>query len=176
MTMKTRSQKELKHITESWKIRDDGVILWARNAATGRKINDPVGLTTLRSGHQNCTLYVEGKQNGYSTGQVAWFLYYGEWPQKEIDHIDGNPQNNRKENLRLASRAEQCRNRISGKKGRANKGVYKREYGEKWSAQIWVNNKCKNLGTFDSEEAAINARRIATMELHGEYANLNSYR
>jgi hypothetical protein len=93
----------------------------------------------------------------------------------EVDHIDGNPQNNLKENLRKATRSEQCKNRVSGKTGRANKGVYKRSYGNKWSAQIWVDGVCKNLGTYDSEQEAIKVRKLATEVMHGAFANTKSY-
>ena len=94
---------------------------------------------------------------------------------QEIDHIDGNPQNNRKDNLRYATRSQQSLNRISGVVGRKNKGIYKRSYGDKWTAQIWVDGKVFNLGTFDSQEKAIQVRKKATLEMHGEFANLHSY-
>lgn len=153
----------------------DGVLIWKRNAAGGKKAGDIVGTTSVKSGHQNCYLSFCGKLIGYSLGPVAWFLYTGKWPDGEIDHKDCNPKNNLFENLRVASRAEQCRNRVAGKAGRLNKGVYKRNYGDKWSAQIWVNGKCKCLGTFDSEEEAVEVRELATELMHGEFANKMSY-
>lgn len=42
--------------------------------------------------------------------RVAWFLHYGEFPLKEIDHIDRNRINNRISNLREASRLTNNRN------------------------------------------------------------------
>jgi hypothetical protein len=67
-------------------------------------------------------------------------------------------------------------NRIAGKSGRQNKGVYKREYGNKWSAQIWINGICKNLGTYSSEEEASEVRELATEMFHGEFANTKSFK
>ena len=47
-------------------------------------------------------LKIKGKQ--YKAHRVAWFLYYGEFPSLEIDHIDRDRSNNRKSNLRVADR------------------------------------------------------------------------
>ena len=173
--MKKRTEQELENIASSWEM-CDGVLTWKRSTNRGKKIGDPVGLSTLKSGHENCCLTLSGKLIGYSLGQVAWFLYHNSWPTQEIDHKDCNPKNNKLENLRLATRSEQCLNRIAGRSGRANKGVYKREYGNKWSAQIWKNGICKNLGTYDSEAEAAEVRELATEMLHGEFANKMSYK
>jgi len=172
--MKSRSKKELNHIRAAWAMDSNGKLIWARDAR-GKKKGDLVGLTTLKSGHQNCFLTFEKKLIGYSVGQIAWFLYHNEWSTQEIDHIDGNSQNNLKDNLRQVNRSQQCQNRKAGIKGRPNKGVYKRSYGDRWTAQIWVNSKCISLGTFGSELEAVLARKRAALELHGAYANLHSY-
>jgi hypothetical protein len=171
MIMKLRTETELRKIKTAWSMSEDGVLFWIDGKMKGL----PVGIQNLKSGHQNCYLWVDKKLKGYSVGQVAWYLYTGQWPTSEVDHIDANPQNHRKENLRIATRQQQCMNRIAGKAGRLNKGVYKRNYGDKWSAQIWANGKCKNLGTYDSEEKAVQARIEATKMFHGNFANIKSY-
>ena len=51
-----------------------------------------------------------------------------------------------------------------------------RDYGDKWSAQIWVNGVCKNLGTYDSEKEAVEIRQLATEMMHGAFANTKSYK
>lgn len=165
-----RTEAETKLIKKSWSIKD-GVITWV----TGRNKGKPVAIQTKKDGHQMMNIWTGKKLIGFSVGRAAWLLYYGEWPELEVDHIDCDPTNHRKENLRLASRQEQCMNRKSGKVDRPNKGVYKREYGDKWTAQIWVDGKCKTVGTFDSEQEAVCARIKATKELHGEFANTQSY-
>jgi hypothetical protein len=172
MTIKIRPEFELDRIRNSWTISDDGVLMWISGFKTGKQVS----LQTTKKEHQTCYLLVNGKLKGYSVGQIAWYLYHGEWATQEIDHIDCNPKNHKKDNLRLATRSEQCRNRVSGKAGRANKGVYKREYGNKWSAQIWIDGVCKNLGTYSSEDEAIEVRQLATELLHKEFANTKSYR
>ena len=173
--MKKRTKEELNHIKNSWYMDDFGVLRWKRDAMHGKKAGDRVNIQTGKTGHQICYLQVNGKYTGYSLGQIAWFLYHGKWPDKEIDHIDCNPKNQMKDNLRLASRSQQCMNRISGKKGRPNKGVYKRNYGNKWTAQIWANGKAYCVGTFESEQEAIDARIKKMKEIHGDFANFQSY-
>lgn len=74
-----------------------------------------------------------------------------------IDHIDGNPLNNQKNNLRFVTRKENAQNR---KRGVNNKsgfiGVSWDNYNKKWKAQAMHNGKQKFLGNFDNaEEAAI---------------------
>jgi hypothetical protein len=44
--------------------------------------------------------------------RVAWAIYYGDWPETEIDHIDRVKDNNRILNLRLVTRSENLRNRV----------------------------------------------------------------
>ena len=172
--MKKRSAEELQHIALSWEMRD-GALVWKRRASGGKNIGDPVGVITAKKGQLSCFLWHGGKLHGYSMGQIAWFLYTGEWPTAEVDHKDCNQQNNQRLNLRLATRVEQCRNRVAGRAGRLNKGVYKRDYGDRWVAHIVENGKSKHLGTFSSEEEAVDARKRAAAALHGDFANTQSY-
>ena len=153
----------------------DGVLVWKRQTNRGKNIGDPVGLTILPSGHLNCVLSVNKRLVGFAVGQVAWFLYHEKWPNEEVDHIDCNPQNNKKENLRLANRSEQNSNKIAGKNGRANKGVYLNNRTGKYYAQIWFKQRCTNLGSFDKLEEAIEVRMLANEMLHGNFANNMSY-
>ena len=166
---------EIAYIRQAWVVGDDGVFYWKRDGAAGVKKGDRVGVVTAKNGHQTCVLYYDKKYRGYSCGKAAWIIFYGEDPKFEIDHIDCNPQNHAISNLRKATREEQCQNRRFGKTGRKNKGVYKRNYGDYWTAQIWKDGKAYTLGTFKSESEAVQARITAAKEMHGDFANLQSY-
>jgi hypothetical protein len=41
---------------------------------------------------------------------IAWYLFYGQWPSQQLDHIDRDKTNNRIDNLRLTTQSENCRN------------------------------------------------------------------
>ena len=46
----------------------------------------------------------------YFAHRLAWFLYYGEWPESEMDHINRCRTDNRIENLRVVDRLTNVRN------------------------------------------------------------------
>ena len=89
-----------------------------------------------------------------------------------VDHQDGDGLNNRRENLRPCSIAENNRNRrrmqstnTSGYRGVSWDGKRGR-----WFAQISVNNRMKHLGHFLDKEAAYRAYVHAARELYGDFA------
>lgn len=96
-------------------------------------------------------------------------------PTEEVDHIDMNPLNNTRENLRLASRKQQERNRGKYTNNTSGfKGVFRSTAkSEKWFAQIRVDGRGVYLGSFDTPEEAAKAYDTAARELHGEFARLN---
>jgi hypothetical protein len=90
-----------------------------------------------------------------------------------IDHINGNGLDNRKENLRICTHAENGRNRKvnKGKKQSIYKGVTRN--GNKFKAAIVINWKKIYLGNYDTEEEAANAYDQAAMHHFGKFACLN---
>ncbi len=95
-----------------------------------------------------------------------------------VDHINRNPLDNRKSNLRIASPTINNINRGKNKtwKGRPTSSVYKgvswNQKMKMWQAYIWC-NKRTHLGYFSEEGDAAGAYDIRAFELHGEYAYLN---
>lgn len=103
--------------------------------------------------------------------RLAWALYYGVWPTKTLDHINGDGLDNRIENLREVSFNENQRNRkmpVHNTSGCV--GVYKSRTPNKWNARINHDNKFIYLGTFNSKEEAIEARKKAEKE-YGYHEN-----
>ena len=75
--------------------------------------------------------------------------YYG---NDDIDHINRDGLDNRKENLRIVSHSDNVRNQSEKRKG------IKKVPSGKYQATITMNYKCIYLGTFDTYEDALNAR------------------
>jgi hypothetical protein len=106
--------------------------------------------------------------------RIAWALTHGQWPDAQIDHINGVRTDNRLCNLRLASNAENRRN--SGKQ-KANtsgfKGVTWSKSARKWMAQITKDGKNNYLGLFSDPTVAHAAYAKAAHSLHGEFARVS---
>ncbi len=94
----------------------------------------------------------------------------GEPEGKEIDHRDGDGLNNRRENLRTASHAENARNRFRTRPSKSGvKGVRPSENGLRWRASIVTDGRRVGLGTYACITAARVAYAKASAELHGEF-------
>jgi len=94
---------------------------------------------------------------------------------KCIDHENQNGLDNRRTNLREASKAENNRNRrkIAGRGSSIYKGVMWYKDRRKWYASIEVNGQKIFLGYFDSEIEAAKAYDEAAKIYHGGFASLN---
>ena len=103
-----------------------------------------------------------------------------------VDHVNGDPLDNRRENLRLATTSENARNHK--KQEMINKAPCSSEYKGVtlscskpggfgpyyyWRAQITVDGVNHYLGQFKEEEDAARAYDDAARNYHGEFANLN---
>lgn len=99
--------------------------------------------------------------------RLVWAIVYGEWPSRQIDHIDRNPQNNQVENLRLCTTGENQQNvDVRAHNSTGVTGVYFLQHSKKWLAQITADGKTHHLGRFSNKEAAVVARKKAEIQLH----------
>ena len=96
-------------------------------------------------------------------------------PGLVVDHINGNGLDNRRQNLRVVTHADNCSNnrrRRQGKTTSRYKGVWFEKCGKRkkrWRSKIRSNNTCRHLGSFITEEEAAVAYDAAAKELYGEY-------
>jgi hypothetical protein len=91
-----------------------------------------------------------------------------------IDHKNGNGLDNRKENLRICTHAQNMRNRKMHKNNKSGfKGVRWRKNNQNWAAEIRVNGKSKWLGVYASKLSAAIAYNKGAIIYHGEFARLN---
>lgn len=93
-------------------------------------------------------------------------------PGEEVDHINGVKNDNRRANLRLATRSQNMRNvrGLMSNNTSGYRGVSWHKRTKKWSAQIGFDGRAKFLGYFTTAEAAAEAYRIAAIELYGEFS------
>ena len=103
--------------------------------------------------------------------RVAWLLHYGDWPSKGLDHRNGERADNRIENLREATPAENARNRGLCRRNKSGKvGVHEIKQSRRWGAGIWLKGRQVSLGRFECREAAIAARCEAERHYFGDFA------
>lgn len=110
----------------------------------------------------------------YMAHRLVWLHVTGRWPKEQIDHINGKKSDNRFENLREATAAENTRNRKPHKGKRFGlKGIS--QHGENsFRAMIWVNGKNRHLGSFPTKEEAAEAYRRAARKHFGGFAHGSS--
>lgn len=105
----------------------------------------------------------------YLAHRLAWFYVHGRWPAQCIDHIDGDPANNRLSNLRDVAQRINLQNRrtpSSANKTSRLLGVSFCRRTGRWRSCIRVEGRQKSLGYFDSENEA-HARYVeAKRQLH----------
>ena len=107
----------------------------------------------------------------YTAHRVAWAVHHGEWPKETIDHINGNPSDNRLCNLREATKLEQGKNMpLNSTNTSGVIGVYKHSAANVWIARINLNGVMRHIGSFKLFKDAVKARKIAEI-LAGYHPN-----
>lgn len=118
---------------------------------------------TSRSG-KSIQVRVLGKS--YYLHRIIWKMIYNEDPDV-IDHIDGNPLNNRIDNLRNCSVRQNSLNQKLFKNNTSGiTGVSWSKCMKKWEAYIWNNCKKISLGHFTNKEEAVKVRKQSEIELN----------
>lgn len=89
-----------------------------------------------------------------------------------VDHINHNPLDNRKDNLRICTQHQNSMNRCKLSNNSSGvTGVYWNKRSNKWASTITHNDRRIFLGSFNTKEEAIRARKNAEIEYFGEYRN-----
>ena len=139
--------------------RSDGVLIWKQPHGKRTKPGQKAGTI----GHKGY-LYLKLDYRKLSCHRVIWAIVKREDPMSlSIDHINGDPSDNRIENLRKATHRQNLSNR------RGVKGYSFYEKRQKWQARIISNGKHSFLGYFDTKEQAREAYLRAKEKLHGDF-------
>jgi len=151
---------------ELFEYREDGKLIWKVNIGTV-KIGDVAGCI------DNQGYYIVRIDRKNRKGHRLIFLYHHGYLTEglQIDHIDGNPGNNRIENLREVTNSQNCHNSRRYSNNTSDvKGVCWDKKQDKWKAAIKINRKQIHLGYYTILEEAATAVREARVKYHGEYA------
>lgn len=101
--------------------------------------------------------------------QLHRFLLHPNESQ-EVDHINHNPSDNRRENLRVVSTAQNQMNTVINKNNTSGiKGVNWDKGCNKWRVRISINGERLTLGYYNTLEEAAQARCDAELKYYGEY-------
>ena len=102
----------------------------------------------------------------YKVHRLVWLHVYGNWPRHEIDHINGNPTDNRIENLRDVSHQTNVQNLRESTSSSSTGLLGVGPHGDRWRARIQINGKHVSLGRFKTKEEARAAYLSAKRQLH----------
>lgn len=144
---------------------ETGTFMW-KVRGPGRTVGKILGKTLATGG------YSQIKVCGvlYYAHRLAWFYVHGEWPRKQIDHIDSNKSNNAIANLRDCTAAQNsARRKVSAKIAPA-RGVF--PHGTGFVARIHHAGVRHYLGYFPTLEGAKAAYEAKAKEIHGEFAHV----
>jgi len=130
-----------------------------------------------KSNADNSYIYLMIRGKRYQAHRLAWLYMHGEFPEHEIDHIDGDRTNNAISNLRKATHAQNAANAQMSKKNSSGiKGVSWSKAAKKWVARIITNGEVAFNAYFKNIEDARSAIEAKRIELHGEFANNGKHR
>lgn len=113
------------------------------------------------------------RRNGHRSVYKMHWAILCQRPELDIDHINGDRLDNRRQNLRYASRSQNNANRHAITSSSGFKGVCWRPIPRRWKAYIKVNRKQIHLGYYSTPEEAAQAYNQAALQHYGAYAHLN---
>ncbi len=147
---------------------DEKQELTRKRQTSGRvKVGDVAGILHKPSGYEFVS--VDGKH--YKKHRIIFALANGCWPEKDIDHINGDRSDNRLKNLREATRSQNNANaKLYSNNTSGHKGVSYSKSLRKWHSYISFNNQRTHLGYFATAEEAARVRRLEAAKLHGKFA------
>lgn len=141
---------------------DSGMFVWRIRRGQRGKVGELAGGI---NGNGYWSIRVDGRN--YAAHRLAWLIVRGEWPENEIDHINGIRTDNRWINLRDVTKTVNVRNQrgphANSTTGFA--GVTRKKNGS-FYAHITVNGIKRHVGSFNTAEAASLAYQQAKHELH----------
>jgi hypothetical protein len=143
-----------------------GKLFWKKKVASKVVVGQEAG-STRADGYK----LIQVNKRRYLVHQVIFALKH-KYFAKELDHINGNPFDNRVENLRAVNRHENNYNRRTPSHNTSGiKGVFMQKRGKTWSARLTTKSKLFRVGGFATKELAFEFLTLWRELAHGVYAN-----
>lgn len=119
--------------------------------------------------------YFHGRLNGRLVSMHRLIMGVVDDKNSVIDHIDRNPLNNRRANLRICTHTDNCRNSKGKnvKKTTIYKGVWWSTSKQRYYSQITVDNKCLTIGSGQDATYLAHAYDAFARYHYKEFAFLN---
>lgn len=120
--------------------------------------------------HEHKEGYIRTKISNLNRPMIHQIISEKYFEGNMLDHINGNPRDNRKRNLRVATQLENAKNHKVYKTNQSGySGVFFLKTVGKWQSYIYYNCKRIDLGLYNLFDDAINARKIAEEQYFGEF-------
>lgn len=132
--------------------KNSGIFTWKKSLRGPVKAGD-------QAGYKRSDGYIKIKIDGSGVWahRLAWFYVHGSWPTNFIDHINGDPSDNRMCNIRDVAPIVNSQNERAGrrrKNGGTLIGAHWSSIWRRWKSSICTNGEVKHIGWFDTEEQA----------------------
>lgn len=129
----------------------DGELYWLVKPCRRDPIGMKAGTLNKKSGYK-AVCY---KRKKYYVHRLIYLMHTGVMPI-EIDHIDGDPSNNRVENLRECNRSENGFNKSAQRNNKSGvKNIHWCDKAKKWIVYLKINGKNTNFGGFEDLDLAV---------------------
>ncbi|EGQ9298919.1 hypothetical protein E4T16_15230 [Vibrio parahaemolyticus] len=136
---------------------DSGIIQW-KESGRGRRANLVAGCVKRKKGNVWRRIVIDGKE--YTSGQIAWSIMTGHFPDFIIDHKDGDSLNDKWSNLRRGDNCVAQRNLARSRRNKTGVTGVKQSNGY-FVAYIGVGKKQKYLGSTSDFFEAVCLRKRA---------------
>ena len=123
-------------------------------------------LTPAGSLRKTGYLYCELNRKKIGLHRVVWMVVHGEYPDQCIDHINGNPGDNKVSNLRHVTHAVNQQNQRGPNSANTSGFMGVSKDGNFFKSSISIDGKLKYLGSFVTPELAHAAYISAKRNLH----------
>jgi hypothetical protein len=145
---------------------DTGIITWKIKRSNRKPIGSIAGVVDS-NGYRR----IKVTPKLYLAHRIAWLLYYKQWPDKIVDHINMNVDDNRICNLRIATNSQNMMNASKYKSNSTGfKGVHYRSREKRFVGQITINRQKFNTKYCKTPEEAHQELKKLRKLHHKEFA------